>query len=99
MVRMMLDGDVSVQEVVEEIGIHKTTVHGVLKVFRSADVARICRWEKVATEVIPHWSFGSAPDAKRPKPLSRKVVNQRAWARRKERLRAVQIAKAIGAVA
>lgn len=84
-------------ELAEVTGIDHRSVNKLLKQFREAKMAHISGWQPVAHSYAPEWTRGHGQTARRPAPLPRKVVNARAWQRRKEKLAALALQQALTA--
>lgn len=69
-------------ELVEETGICRRHMQTALKEMREAKLVRIAAWSKLHNSRVPLYQLGSAPDAKAPPRVDRRVVNAGAWQRR-----------------
>lgn len=76
----------TVRDLSEATGIDVRSLHRILGLMRAANVARVSGWVRVSNGYAPAWQLGRGRDAVKPAPLSRKVINARAWAARRERL-------------
>lgn len=82
-------------EISEETGVHGRQLHDLLVLMQDAGLARRAGWHCVGTNWIAEWGRGPGADVARPRRQSRKVVNAKAWRRRRERLAAQALQAAI----
>lgn len=89
-------GPMLVADLVEETGLDRRVLHRTLDLLRQHDLARVAEWPRDAYgRPAAAWSLGDAPDARKPRPTPRKVVNARAWARRRAKLQQRQVMAAL----
>ena len=85
-----------VADLVEETGMDRRVLHSTLAILRQHGLARIAEWPRDAySRPAPAWGLGDAPDMRKPRPTPRKVVNARAWARRRAKLQQRQVLAAL----
>ena len=72
------------KEAVQEAGTRDTPVFKLIRVLREHKLLRVCRWVKEGGAHFPIavFKFGSAPDAQRPAPMTKKETNANYWRRR-----------------
>lgn len=89
-------GPMLVADLVEETGMDRRVLHSTLAILRQHGLARIAEWPRDAySRPAPAWGLGDAPDMRKPRPTPRKVVNARAWARRRAKLQQRQVLAAL----
>lgn len=89
-------GPMLVADLVDETGMDRRVLHRTLDLLRQHDLARVAQWPRDAYgRPAAAWSLGSEPDARKPRPTPRKVVNARAWARRRAKLQQRQVIAAL----
>jgi len=76
----------TVVDLCESTGIDRRSLHRLLAMMRAANVARVSGWVRKGNGHAAAWQLGKGRDAAKPAPQSRKVINARAWAARRERL-------------
>lgn len=90
------DGPMVVADLAEETGMDRRVLHRTLDLLRKYGLARIAEWPRDAIgKPAPAWGLGGEPDARKPRPTPRKVVNARAWARRRAKLQQRQVLAAL----
>ncbi len=96
LVDALRSGPMLVADLVEETGLDRRVLHRTLDLLRQHDLARVAAWPRDAYgRPAAAWSLGSEPDARKPRPTPRKVVNARAWARRRAKLQQRQVLAAL----
>lgn len=65
--RMLLDDPATVRELVEDIGLHRTTTLSLMRTLYLQGVVHICAWErdKMGRECIPVYKLGTGKDKPR----------------------------------
>ncbi len=76
----------TVTELAEVSGLCRRSAAEVVTLMREHRLLRIVRWEWCRTVWAPVYQRAKGKDAPRPEKEPRKVLNARAWARRRERL-------------
>jgi hypothetical protein len=76
----------TVRDLSEATGMDVRSLHRLLGLMRAANVARVSGWVRKSNGYAAAWQLGKGRDAAKPAPQSRKVINARAWAARRERL-------------
>lgn len=80
-------GPMVVADLADETGMDRRVLHRTLDLLRQHGMARVAQWPRDAYgRPAAAWSLGSEPDIRKPRPTPRKVVNARAWARRRDKL-------------
>lgn len=84
MVQMLLEGEVTKSEIIEETGLHHATVGGYIRHMHTKRVVRVAEWRrcKAGRIWVPYWTLNpeGLADAKRPTRLSsaeRSAVHRR----------------------
>lgn len=85
LVALMLPGDLTLQELCDETGLHRITVERYCRELRRAGAAYICRWDPDVNgrHNLKIHKIGKGKDAKRPPPLTDAQRRQRARDKRK----------------
>lgn len=76
-------------------GMHHRQAVQIVAMMRASGMVHIAEWCIDSRTPAPVYQYGAGQDAKRPAPLPRKVVNARYWAARRDKLRQVQVMRAL----
>lgn len=89
-------GPMVVADLADETGMDRRVLHRTLDLLRKYGLARIAEWARdTIGKPVAAWGLGDAPDMRKPRPTPRKVVNARAWARRRAKLQQRQVLAAL----
>lgn len=80
-------------------GVHRRQAQQIVSLMRESGQAHIADWCTETRTPTAVYLYGSGTDAKRPAPLSRKVVNARYWAARRDKRRQDTVIRALAGVA
>ena len=80
-------------------GVHRRQAQQIVALMREAGQLHIADWCTETRTPTAVYQYGSGQDAKRPSRLSRKVVNARYWAARRDKLRQAEVMRALAGVA
>jgi predicted ArsR family transcriptional regulator len=96
MIKMLLDGPATCQDLAEATGLHYVTVYQYTRELRRAGAAYISAWEKDSRgrDVIKVYKLGSGKDAKR-----ERMTGAERQARTRERKKAAQMNAVLGGAA
>ena len=67
--KLLLDGPVTAQEIVEETGLHLVTAQRLMRIFKKHGVVHVCAWEadRLGRDVTPVYKLGKGKDKPRHK--------------------------------
>jgi threonine dehydrogenase-like Zn-dependent dehydrogenase len=86
----------TVADLVDETGLDPNVIRRALNALHDGGKARIVGWVSTGgNQYAPEWGRGFGPHAARPPKIPRKVQNAKAWARRRDKLRQMQIQAAL----